>query len=540
MDKRYFSYIRVSTVRQGQTGTSLVEQREAIRLYAERASLTIVKEFEEQETAAKRGRPIFAQMLKQIKDAKADGIIIHKIDRSARNLKDWADLGEIIDSGVEVRFVNESLDLHSRGGRLSADIQAVVAADYIRNLREETKKGFYGRIKQGLYPMPARIGYLDQGKGLPKTPDPVNAPLVAEAFELYASGLWGLNALVDEMYRRGLRNKRGKQVTRNGLATMLHNPFYMGLIRLKTTGEMFVGRHEPLITKAIFDHVQLMLSGKNVEKHHRHEFLFRKHVRCSFSDSTLIGETQKGHIYYRCHAKGCAQKSLREEHIERAFTTTLKQLQFNEVEDGYLQSEINQMDGLTSDFKEAQQKNLQLQHEQIKERLSKLTDAFLNGVFDQAAYIEKKNSLLLEEQSVKENLIKLDQEDVTLQKVKSFLELVNNAYLSYQSGIFGERREMVKTITSNFTVAYQTVLVKLNYPFQIVVERQKVTCGSPRSDVPRALSVLLSQLVDYFRENELSTPNSSLYLDQIIYSNDQVPTPTDRCHNSNANVPSPT
>jgi hypothetical protein len=40
-----------------------------------------------------------------------------------------------------VHFANDSLDLNTRGGRLSADIQAVVAADYIRNLREEAKKG---------------------------------------------------------------------------------------------------------------------------------------------------------------------------------------------------------------------------------------------------------------------------------------------------------------------------------------------------------------------------------------------------------------
>lgn len=50
------------------------------------------------------------------------------------------------------------VDLHSRGGRLSADIQSVVAADYVRNLREEAKKGIYGRLKQGFYPMRAPIG----------------------------------------------------------------------------------------------------------------------------------------------------------------------------------------------------------------------------------------------------------------------------------------------------------------------------------------------------------------------------------------------
>jgi DNA invertase Pin-like site-specific DNA recombinase len=146
--ERYFGYIRVLTVKQGEQGVSLQEQRDAIARYVERNNLTIMEWFEERETAAKRGRPIFAKMLKLLKRGKASGVIIHKIDRSARNLK--ADLGQLIDEGIDVRFSQESLDLNTRGGRLSADIQAVVAADFIRNLREETRKGFYGRLKQGL------------------------------------------------------------------------------------------------------------------------------------------------------------------------------------------------------------------------------------------------------------------------------------------------------------------------------------------------------------------------------------------------------
>jgi site-specific DNA recombinase len=150
--KSYFSYVRVSTQRQGEFGTSLTEQKAAIERYAAKFNLDITEQYEERETAARQGRPVFLEMLKLLRKGKACGVIIHKIDRSARNLKDWADLGSLIDSGLEVHFASESLDLNSRGGRLSADIQAVVAADYIRNLREEVKKGFYGRLKQGLYP----------------------------------------------------------------------------------------------------------------------------------------------------------------------------------------------------------------------------------------------------------------------------------------------------------------------------------------------------------------------------------------------------
>lgn len=78
---------------------------------------------------------------------------------------------------------NESIDLQSRGGRLSADIQAVVASDYIRNLREECIKGLYGRLKQGLYPWGAPVGYLNMGK---------------ETFETRKRSLLESNASLDE------------------------------------------------------------------------------------------------------------------------------------------------------------------------------------------------------------------------------------------------------------------------------------------------------------------------------------------------------
>jgi hypothetical protein len=93
--------VRVSTVKQGEHGVSLQEQRVAIERYAAANSLEITRWFEEQETGAKRGRPIFSQMLRLLKQGCADGVIIHKIDRSARNLKDWADLGELIDFDCE-------------------------------------------------------------------------------------------------------------------------------------------------------------------------------------------------------------------------------------------------------------------------------------------------------------------------------------------------------------------------------------------------------------------------------------------------------
>lgn len=109
--KSFYAYIRVSTVRQGEQGVSLQEQKSAITGFCSRNGIEISEWFEERETAAKRGRPIFVNMLQMLRKGNADGVVIHKIDRSARNLKDWADLGELVDSGIEIRFAVDDFDM---------------------------------------------------------------------------------------------------------------------------------------------------------------------------------------------------------------------------------------------------------------------------------------------------------------------------------------------------------------------------------------------------------------------------------------------
>jgi site-specific DNA recombinase len=120
--------------------------------YSSRCVIAITDWFAEQVSAAKGGRPVFTRLVATLKSKKNTGPIIHKIDRGSRNLWNWAELGELMDQGAEVHCAHESIDLHTRSGRLSADILAVVAADYIRNLREETIKGMNGRFRQGLFP----------------------------------------------------------------------------------------------------------------------------------------------------------------------------------------------------------------------------------------------------------------------------------------------------------------------------------------------------------------------------------------------------
>lgn len=493
--KKYFSYVRVSTQRQGQTGTSITEQLSAIESYAERHGLNIIKKFEERETAAKTGRPVFLEMLKGLKKDVAQGLIIHKIDRSARNLKDWAELGSLIDLGVEVHFANESLDLNSRGGRLSADIQAVVASDYIRNLREETKKGIYGRLKQGLYPFPARVGYLDCGKGKPKKIDPMHGPLVKEAFELYGTGNWPLNKLVEAMYEKGLRNKRKKKISRNGLVCILKNPFYCGLISISKTNELFIGIHEPLISRRLFDQVQEVFAGKRNRGVSKHYYIYRKLISCARCKHFLIAETQKQYKYYRCHTKSCSQKTIREEDIEGQFLGILQNIQLSKAEYKWLRTEADKLLENEPSRLEIANRQLNLEIDTIDSRLAKLADAYVDEVFDKQTYMQKKNELVLKQHEMKEKLKELSQNlRRALADLDSFLELLNSAYLSYKLGDPEEKRRMVQIVTSNLQVRDKKLLIKLKKPFQTALERGIFPAGRARRAFERDFLAELREL----------------------------------------------
>ncbi|MCD9187021.1 MAG: recombinase family protein [Pyrinomonadaceae bacterium] len=497
--KQYFSYIRVSTQRQGQLGTSLTEQKAAIERYAQKFGLKITRYFEERETAAKSGRPVFIEMLKSLKRGSADGVIIHKIDRTARNLKDWADFQSLTDLGIEIHFAAESLDLNSRGGRLSADIQAVVASDFIRNLREETKKGIYGRLKQGLYPFPARIGYLDAGKGNPKKIDKIQAPLIKQAFELYSKGNIGLIALSDVMYKKGLRNRWGKKITINGLSKILHNPFYTGIVKIEKTGEMFVGKHQAIVSKALFDTVQSVFEGKNIPKTEKHFFVFRRQIFCARCRNFYIAEKQKGEVYYRCHTRNCTKGTVREDAIDKEVLKFLKPMELTDLEYEYFRQQTFKQNKISEAEYEGEYRRLQLLLEQSAERLSKIADAYVDGVFDKETYINKKNKILLEEREFKEKLSNLKvHSDAGEKKLEAFLELVNSAYLTYKSGSPEKKQETVKTIFSNCEIDGKNVLVKPEYPFQLIATRQPFTSGSPQREAARTLGKLYQQLFKYF------------------------------------------
>ena len=500
----YIGYIRVSTVKQGTKGVSLIEQRDAILRFAERNGFIITIWLEEMETAAKQGRPVFNQALKLLRTGKAKGIILHKLDRGARNLRDWAAIGELSDQGIEVHFVTESIDLQTRGGRLSADIQAVVAADYIRNLREETRKGFYGRLKQGLYPLQAPLGYLDQGGGKAKTIDPISGPFIRKAFELYATGQYNLHSLCEELYRLGLRSRKGGKVTIARLSVILNNTFYIGLISIHKTGETFVGVHEPIIAKTLFDRVHGILTGKTNTRIQRHDYSYRRMLSCATCHFSLIAERQKGHVYYRCHTRSCPQPCVREETIGTEVSQFFQKVRYDDQEREYYRARIQTMKATWASRQADETKSLNLKQSQIKDRLNRLTDAYLDQALDKTMFEERKKSLLLEQKGIEEHLMNVTrQNSASPEKLEIFLELAADAWLSHQLAIPADAREILKIFTSNRLVEGQNVDLKPSPAFEEIANRPEIECCGPERGIPRTWDKILDSLTALNSRGEL-------------------------------------
>ena len=480
--KKLFGYVRVSTLKQGD-GVSLDAQREAIEEYATRNDIQVIQWFEEKETAAKKGRPIFNNMIRDLKRGKADGLIIHKIDRSARNFADWAKIGDLADAGYQIEFATESLDFRSRGGRLTADIQAVIAADYIRNLREECIKGMNGRLKQGLYPFKAPLGYLNNGGGKPKTIDPVRGPLVKKMYQLYASGNYSLWSLVPEMNRRGLTNERGKPVAKTGIEKILKNPFYTGIIKLRSSGKVFPGVHQPLISVDLYDAVQDVRTGRDNKKSTKHRHTYRGMFRCSGCNGAMIPELQRGHIYYRCHKKSCPTKTIREECLEDAISEILKRCNFSDAGVAHLRKAFQNW-FMETDM-DPQIDRAPLEIIKLDERLERLTDKLIDEVIDNDVYLKKKEEILLDKkrwQNIQSQSSKLS---TRLQKLDNFLEHVKNLYVSYFMVNSDRKRETLNFLTSNRTVSGNSVVIEPQNWLLTLENLLLVYSGEPSSTTSR-------------------------------------------------------
>lgn len=438
-----FAYLRVSTVRQGE-GVSLQEQRAGIEECAEKRGLIISEWLEEKETASKAGRPVFNQMVKRLRHGHAAGLVVHKLDRSARNLHDWAIVSELMDTNIVFHIATEPIDFTTRGGRMTADFLAVIATDFSRNQREETRKGLYGRLKQGIYPFKAPLGYLDTGRGQAKAPCPQKGPLIRDLYALYLSGQHSMRSLHIEMDKRGLRGHQGKSVSLHGIEKILNNTFYHGLITILRTGQTFDGKHKPLVTKRQFAQVQQIKAGRCGPKVTRHNHRFQGVFRCGLCDGPMVPELQKRWVYYRCTKRTCVMTSMREDQIQNALMAKLSETQFGQKEIKRLENRWYA--GNAHDALEASRISVAARIEACETKLTRMTDLLIDGTLDKLSFEEAKKSTNFELAQLRGKLDLLPNPAELRKQKAAYLKLFSSLVDTYRAGTRSDQRELLTDV----------------------------------------------------------------------------------------------
>ena len=217
-------------------------------------------------------------MLARIKvDADIQYVVVHKLDRLARNREDDVQIGLLLaKNGVKLVSCTENID-DSPSGKLVHGIMADIAEWYSANLSEEAKKGMRKKVESGGTPRMAPLGYqnvrlklTDLGKDIGVVyVDKAIAPIITECFTRYDSGLYTLRDLADYANEHGLRLRADKRlparlVSNQHMQRILRNRYYAGWIRFG--GVEYRGEHEPLIDEATFDRVQALLTARSTSK----------------------------------------------------------------------------------------------------------------------------------------------------------------------------------------------------------------------------------------------------------------------------------
>jgi site-specific DNA recombinase len=386
-EKRFFIYARKSTDDASRQVRSIDDQIAEVKELAARENLQIVEVLKERQTAKVPGRPVFNQMLERIKAGEACGIIAWHPDRLARNSYDSGQVMDLIDKGIicYLRFCTFLFESNAQGKFMLA-IMFGQSKYYSDSLSENILRGKRQKLKDGIWPQLAPIGYLNDRNTRGIVPDPVRGPLVRKAFELYAAGDCTLDHLTSTMNNLGLKaspyrrkkKKRNKPLSRTQFHRLLCNPIYYGPFRYN--GELHEGTHEPLISKALFDRVQEIVRKKR--KAHTKilkPYLYRKVFRCGECGGMITIETQKGHNYLRCTKKkgACSQGYLREEEISRQINVALPPLAIPSPWITSMAAEIQHEAMRHSRTRNGQRRDLDRKLLEADQKSERLTEAYM-------------------------------------------------------------------------------------------------------------------------------------------------------------------
>jgi DNA invertase Pin-like site-specific DNA recombinase len=347
---KYVLYARKSTESDEKQALSIDSQIKEMLQIAEREGLEIVDIRRESHSAKDSGqRPVFKEILEDIRRTRFNGVLTWAPDRLSRNAGDLGSLVDLMDQKLllEVRTYGQHFH-NSPNEKFLLMILCSQAKLENDNKSINVKRGLKTRVEMGLWPAPAPTGYLKEKRMDRKCEtlvDPDRGHIIKQAFEKVAYEKWSGRKVYNWLkFDLNLKTAGGnKNLTLSNIYMILQNHFYYGTFEYpKNSGRWYKGRHEPLITKELFDVVQTQVKSQFIRSENK-EFAFTKLMSCGLCGSGITADEkfkkQKNgnvhrHVYYGCtkvRDRDCKCGYINEIDLLKQFETLVDKIDIDEI-----------------------------------------------------------------------------------------------------------------------------------------------------------------------------------------------------------------
>jgi DNA invertase Pin-like site-specific DNA recombinase len=219
---RTIAYIRVSTDKQADRGVSLEAQRAKVQAYAALYDLDLVDVIVDAGVSASTlDRPGLQRALAALRAGRADALLVVKLDRLTRSVRDLGELVERHFNRAALLSVGEQIDTRSAAGRLVLNVLASVSQWEREAIGERTAaamehKASVGEFCGGDVP----YGFRVDADGVRLVANEGEQAVLVQARALRAAGL-SLRAVAAELDRAGLKSRSGRTFAAPQIARMV-------------------------------------------------------------------------------------------------------------------------------------------------------------------------------------------------------------------------------------------------------------------------------------------------------------------------------
>ncbi|MSU54475.1 MAG: recombinase family protein [Candidatus Staskawiczbacteria bacterium] len=312
---KYCLYARKSTEAEDRQALSIESQIKEMLELAQKEGLEVVEVKRESHSSKEVGqRPVFNEMINEVRAEKYNAILTWAPDRLSRNAGDLGSVVDLIDQKLLVeirtngqRFTNNPnekflLMILGSQAKLENDNKAV-----------NVRRGLRARCEMGWRPGAVPTGYLGErhiDKKCQSRIDPKRAPFIKQMFEKVANEQWSGRKVFRWLLDSGFQTKTGKALVLGNVYLILRNPFYYGEFEYPVgSGNWYQGKHTPIIDKTLFEKVQLTINERLIPKTESREFAFTKLIKCGYCGSGISADEKfkqlkdggtNRHVYYHC------------------------------------------------------------------------------------------------------------------------------------------------------------------------------------------------------------------------------------------------